>query len=120
MSNNYNIPERVERLVRSRDKLCVYCRVRLKAYPRTKGAPRDKGTFEHIKNDASLTEETNIAMCCAACNSSKGIKTLSSWLETEYCKKKNINRKTVAHVVKQFLSSCNGDEANTKYKLLTQ
>lgn len=60
-------------------------------------------TWEHIINDASIVTRDNIARCCFACNSSKGTKRLSDWMNSDYCKKRGINIDTVAEVVKQAL-----------------
>lgn len=60
-------------------------------------------TWEHIINDARIISRENIARCCVSCNSSKGTKKLSDWLESDYCKKRGINGETVAEVVKQAL-----------------
>jgi hypothetical protein len=59
-------------------------------------------TWEHIVNDARIVNRENIARCCSACNSSKGIKKLSDWLESAYCGRRGITRDTVAEVVKVF------------------
>src|SRR3989344_3740727 len=103
MSNNYNIPDWLETKVRQRDKLCVYCAVKMRAYPNVKGVPGDKATFEHIDNDARNITEGNIVICCGACNSSKGVKMLATWLKSDYCQKKNITTKTMAPIIRQFL-----------------
>ena len=60
-------------------------------------------TWEHIINDESIVTWENIARCCAACNSSKGTKKLSDWIQSPYCKKRGINKDTVAEVVKEAL-----------------
>ena len=62
-------------------------------------------TWEHIINDASIVTRENIARCCVACNASKGPKTLSDWLQASYCKKRGINKETVADVVKSALNT---------------
>jgi hypothetical protein len=74
----------------------------MKEYPRKSGVPRDKATWEHINND-DLDSPINIARCCGSCNTSKGEKKLSDWFDSEYCKKKKINGKTVGIVVKNWL-----------------
>jgi hypothetical protein len=102
MANNYNIPDQLEKMVRGRDKLCVYCRTELKDYSHTKGTPKDKATFEHIDNDGPPSEE-NIAMCCSACNASKGVKKLLSWFDSPYCKNRNIKKETVADIVQKYI-----------------
>ena len=103
MANDWNIPDWLEKKVRNRDKFCVYCNIKLQEYVHTKGNPKDKATFEHIENNASNISEANIAMCCNSCNSSKSAKKLQNWLESDYCKKKNINKETVATIIKQYL-----------------
>jgi hypothetical protein len=60
-------------------------------------------TWEHIVNDARIITRQNIALCCFSCNSSKGTKKLALWLDSDYCKKRGINRDTVADVVKEAL-----------------
>lgn len=110
MANNYGIPERLENKVRIRDKNCVYCRIGMQPYPHAKGTPADKATFEHIDNDGPPTEE-NIALCCAACNASKGTKLLSDWLLSPYCLQKNINDSTVAEIIKKSLKTFNPEKA---------
>jgi hypothetical protein len=100
--NSWNIPDWLEDKIRRRDKLCIYCHIKMKSYPRARGVPRNKATWEHIDND-DMRSETNIAICCGACNTSKGAKTLSEWFESEYCNKKNINEKTVSAVVRNWL-----------------
>ena len=67
------------------------------------GSRKDVATWEHIINDASIVTRENIARCCVACNSSKGTKKLSEWIESAYCKKRGISRDTVAEVVKEAL-----------------
>ncbi|HPN72838.1 MAG TPA: HNH endonuclease, partial [Candidatus Omnitrophota bacterium] len=54
-------------------------------------------------NDAKNISEQNIVLCCKACNSSKGAKKLEEWLNSSYCKKKNINKNTVAGIIKSAL-----------------
>lgn len=102
MSNNYNIPDWLEKKVKDRDKTCVYCNVKIKEYPRAKGTPGDKATFEHIDNDGPPSED-NIAMCCASCNSSKGVKRLLDWFGSSYCKERNIDKETVANVIRKYI-----------------
>lgn len=102
MANIWGIPDWLENKVRARDKRCVYCHVEMKEYPHTKGTPGDKATFEHIDNDGQPVEE-NIAMCCSSCNSSKLAKKLMDWLDSPYCKGKNITRENVAGIVKRYI-----------------
>ncbi|MFH2034962.1 MAG: HNH endonuclease [Candidatus Zixiibacteriota bacterium] len=105
MSNAWNIPEWLEKEARARDKYCVYCGIEMEnSVPR--GSSRKKvATWEHIINDASIVTRENIALCCAACNSSKGTKLLSDWINSGYCKKKGINKNTVAPIIKKALKT---------------
>jgi hypothetical protein len=104
MANTYRISEQDERRIRARDKNCVYCGVELKKSPW-----RDSATIEHFNNDGPFQEYFNIAMCCRACNSSKGVKNLLKWLDSPYCRRKAISQRTVAEVVREYLR--NGREA---------
>jgi 5-methylcytosine-specific restriction endonuclease McrA len=100
MSNNWGIPDELEEIVRKRDNACVYCGV-----PFDEKSSTNKATWEHIDNDENNITESNIALCCASCNSRKGAMKLSDWLQSSYCKERNINRETVANVVQEFLKS---------------
>jgi len=100
--NRWGIPDAVEKKVRKRDKLCVYCHIKLREYPRAIGVPRNKATWEHINND-DLRLAINVVRYCGACNTSKGTKTLLQWFESEYCKERNINERTVRAAVKNWL-----------------
>jgi hypothetical protein len=68
-----------------------------------RGPRKAVATWEHIINDASIITRENIARCCVACNSSKGTKSLYDRLQSNYCKKRGINKDTVAEVVKEAL-----------------
>jgi len=99
MANNWNIPDWLEKKIRHRDKTCIYCGVKFK------NNNYDRASWEHIENDASKISELNIALCCRACNSSKGTKDIEDWLNAEYCKKKNITKKTVAGIVRKHINA---------------
>jgi hypothetical protein len=101
--NKWGIPARLEGEIRERDKKCVYCRIPLLESPPAHGSRASVATWEHIINDARIVTRENIARCCAPCNSSKGRKPLSLWMESSYCKRRGIARDTVADVVKQAL-----------------
>ena len=69
-----------------------------------RGSPRKAvATWEHIINDARIITRENIALCCSACNSSKGQKALADWLQSTYCVKRGVNEDTVAQIVKDAL-----------------
>ena len=101
--NKWGIPAGLEHEVRQRDKNCVYCGTPMLESPAAGGLRKSVATWEHIINDARIVTRENIARCCASCNSSKGTKKLSLWIESDYCKRRGIGRDTVADVVKQAL-----------------
>jgi hypothetical protein len=101
--NRWGIPAWLEEEVKKRDKACVYCGIQMIEKMPPRGSRKAVATWEHIINDASIITRENIARCCAACNSSKGTKKLSDWIQSSYCKKRGINKDTVAEVVKNAL-----------------
>jgi len=101
--NNWGIPDWLEKEVIERDKTCVYCGIQMIEKMPPHGLRKTVATWEHIINDASIVSRENIARCCVACNSSKGTKKLSDWIQSSYCKKLGINKDTVAEVVKKAL-----------------
>ena len=64
---------------------------------------KTRKTWEHIINDIRINGADNIALCCGSCNASKGNRKLEQWLESKYCLTMNINRESVATVVKRHL-----------------
>ena len=101
--NRWGIPAWLEAEVRARDKGCVYCGVDMVEKMPRGCSRRIVATWEHIINDASIVTRENIARCCAACNSSKGTKNLSEWIDSKYCESRGITENTVADVVKRAL-----------------
>ena len=101
--NYWGIPDWLEIEVINRDKTCVYCSTQMIERIFQRGPWKSVATWEHIINDATIITRENIARCCAACNSSNGTKILSDWLQSRYCKKRGINKDTVAEVVKEAL-----------------
>jgi hypothetical protein len=101
--NHWGIPGWLEREVKERDKTCVYCGTQMIEKMPPRGPRKTAATWEHIINDASIVTRENIARCCVACNSSKGTKKLSEWVQSSYCKKLGISKATVAEVVKEAL-----------------
>lgn len=102
MANNWNIPLNLEKEIRERDKVCVYCGIN---FTSAKIPKKTASSWEHIINDAKIITRENIALCCCSCNASKGQKQLSIWLESKYCKEKNINFETVTQVVKNAIKN---------------
>jgi len=86
MANNCGIPDWLEGKVRNRDKICVYCRVKMENKPKKNNLSR-RATFEHIDNNGQPTAE-NIAMCCKLVQREQKNKKLTDWLQTDYCKEK--------------------------------
>jgi len=101
--NRWNIPEEMENEIILRDKNCVYCGIKMVEKVHRGESRKNAGTWEHIINDETIITKENIARCCSACNSSKGTKKLSDWINSEYCKKNNINNNTVAPIIKRAL-----------------
>ena len=99
--NRWSIPEWLDLEIRQRDRKCVYCRTPMFESSSLGGSRKFVATWEHIINDARIITRENIARCCASCNSSKGTKELSVWIESTYCKRRGISRETVADIVKQ-------------------
>src|SRR3989344_2023138 len=98
--NRWKIPKTLENKIKNRDNSCVYCGSKFNRESYTQ-----KATLEHIDNNAKNISETNIVLCCASCNASKGTKRLSEWLNSPYCQKKKINKETIANIVQEFLRS---------------
>ncbi len=109
--NNWNIPDCLEREVNDRDSSCVYCHIEFGSSKETR---KSIATWEHIVNNAKIINRENIARCCFSCNSSKGTKKLSDWLESDYCKKRGITKNTVAEVVRRALAVEKSDRVNLR------
>jgi len=100
MANRWGIPNEIEFIVLNRDLNCVYCGILFTDWDQDK---KTRKTWEHIINDIRINGADNIALCCGSCNASKGNRKLEQWLESKYCLTKNINRESVASVVKKHL-----------------
>jgi 5-methylcytosine-specific restriction endonuclease McrA len=103
--NRWKIPASLEDEIRKRDKCCVYCRAIFKDHLHARGVPKNKATWEHIDNNEANVSKTNVVLCCGACNSSKGEKRLLKWFESEYCRKRNINARSVSPVIRKWLKA---------------
>ena len=102
MANNWSIPAELEKQIRDRDKVCVYCG---NAFLSHKESAKASASWEHIINDASIISGENICLCCRGCNASKGQKKLSVWLQTNYCKDRGITPETVTSIIKQAIAN---------------
>ena len=107
--NKFGIPDSELLAVRERDKACVYChKEMIFPYDRTNGM--DSATIEHLSPHppyywADDMKIDNIAICCGACNSSRGAKQLNDWFQSKYCLDKKICGDSVAEPVKLYLRS---------------
>lgn len=101
-ASRWGITVAVQETVIDRDKRCVYCHTRFKQHVRGRGGRVHMATWEHIDNDGDCSDR-NVALCCCACNSSKGTKTLAEWFESEYCKERKISASRVAPVVRNWI-----------------
>jgi len=102
LANNWNIPDWLENEVRERDKTCVYCGVPFTPFSVSK---KSAASWEHIVNDAKIITRENIVLCCIGCNTSKGQKKLSDWLQSKYCQENGITPNSVAPIVKNTLAN---------------
>lgn len=102
MANRWGIPLEVENIVRQRDENCVYCGV---VFKKDGISRKSKPSWEHIVNDIRINGIDNIALCCMSCNASKGAKLLEDWLESDYCRSKEITLDSVAIVVKKAMEN---------------
>jgi hypothetical protein len=98
--NRWNIPAALEAEILARDRACIYCGQDFSLPALTRGT---KPSWEHIINDERIVTRENIARCCMSCNSSKGAKELEKWLESKYCKRKQIHRQSVTQIVRTAL-----------------
>ena len=102
MANKWGIPIEVEIIVKERDKNCVYCGVE---FLESNDSRKSKPSWEHIVNDIRINGKDNIALCCISCNASKGAKLIEDWLQSEYCKRKNITIDNIATVVIEAIAN---------------
>jgi hypothetical protein len=100
--NRWSIPNWLEQEVRARDAHCIYCGVEFAVGSAQR---RSRPSWEHIVNDAKIVTRENIALCCIACNASKGAKLLPDWLQSKYCKSRGITEESIAAVARALLAS---------------
>lgn len=94
--NRWGIPAWLEREVLERDRSCVYCGISF-AHARER---RERPSWEHVVNDASIVSRENIVRCCIGCNASKGSRALADWFQSRYCLSRGISSRTVAPVIR--------------------
>ena len=103
--NRWKIPANLESTVIERDRSCVYCGI---SFEGALSSRSSRPSWEHIVNDARIVTPENIALCCIACNASKGTKGLAVWLQSKYCTTRGITERTVASVVQAALARAQG------------
>ncbi len=102
MANRWGISKDVEDYVKQRDTKCVYCGVEFSEENKSR---KSKPSWEHIINDIRIKGIDNITLCCLSCNASKGAKLIEDWLQSDYCKKRNITIESVANIVKEAIKN---------------
>lgn len=113
MKTKHGIPQKDLDAVVERDQDCVYCHKKM-INPWNIKNRMDSVTIEHLnhKQDWDSVRSylqtkkfvpTIIAICCGACNSSRGSKSLRHWFITNYCKTNKISYATVSPVVKNYI-----------------
>ncbi|MFH1228801.1 MAG: HNH endonuclease [Candidatus Aenigmatarchaeota archaeon] len=97
--SKHHVQKKDRQILIKRDKRCVYCHDEF-------GSGGRKDSVEHIDNDTWKKNPAvleDLAICCMSCNGSKGTLKLLDWFETPYCKINNINKETVAQVIKDWI-----------------
>ena len=98
--NRWNISASLESEILERDKSCIYCGV---AFGLAGARFGSRPSREHIVNDARIITRENIARYCRSCNASKGVKPLTVWMDSAYCKRRGINKDNAAAVARSAL-----------------
>lgn len=114
-TNRHGVPTKEWELLEERDDKCVYCGEKL-IRPWSSSNRTGSATFEHfnhlkewdsIRDYVSRGKSVTLisGFCCGSCNYSRGDKALPEWFKSSYCTRKNINEKTVAKPVRDYLQS---------------
>lgn len=109
MRNKYGIPKDELEKIYKRDKKCVYCQKEM-IFPYDSSNRKDSATIEHLNYNGPFywnkgLKIKDIVICCGSCNSSRGIKKLNDWFNSNYCISNNINENTVSNAVKKYLKN---------------
>ena len=62
-------------------------------------------TIEHLNYLPPWNNPETVTICCWSCNSSRGNKKIRDWFKSSYCISKNINEKTVAKPVQEYIQN---------------
>lgn len=98
----WQIPRELALTVIARDLRCIYCN---RKFGEPQGPRASCPSWEHIVNDESIVNLSNIALCCVGCNASKGTKPLSLWLKSKYCSEHEISRSSISAVALSSLAA---------------
>ncbi len=113
MKTKFGIPQDQLDEIVLRDEVCVYCQKEM-INPFDIHNRSNSATIEHLNHRADwysvqdfvgrgLSVHSIITICCGGCNSSRGAKPLRRWLESRYCKSRNINVDTVSPIVQRYI-----------------
>ena len=113
IKTKYGIPQNDLDTIVERDADCVYCHKQM-LNPWSQMNREDSVTIEHLNHRQDwnsvesylrdgLSVPTIIAICCGACNSSRGSKSLRDWFKTDYCVGKKLDYVTVSPVVRNYI-----------------
>ena len=108
MANNYRIPSSIEKEIRERDVVCVYCGTEMVSF-KVGGMSANSATIEHLDHKPPFKYRQgqtadDFAISCRNCNCVlRRDKELSVWLKEEDAKDGKIKLHTVADVVKKYL-----------------
>lgn len=95
---NYDFSiEELRKALSESDGRCIYCRKTTLTVREAKAQNRNRDyyTIEHFT-------PKRFGYCCNACNASRK-PPLQKWFKTDYCLTRNINEKTVAEVVREWV-----------------
>jgi hypothetical protein len=104
--NKYGLDQvALEKIRRDQGDKCIYCHEAM--YDPSKSiSRRNWATIEHLHRKPPWNKILWVVFCCWSCNSSRRDKKLRDWFETgPRCKEKNITEKSVALIVKRYLST---------------
>lgn len=109
--NKFGIPEdQLEKII-LRDRRCAYCGKEM-IFPYDVNNRKNSATIEHLNFDGPFywkdgLKIEDIVIVCGSCNSSRGVKSLSEWFKSVYCRERNINQKNVSNLVKEYIERSN-------------
>ena len=102
MIDKYGLHDEDKKIVRLRDRVCVYCHKKM-IYPYDPNNRKNSATIEHLNHLPPWNNPKTIAYCCGSCNSSRGKRKIRDWFKTDYCIKNNISIDTVSSPVREYI-----------------